>query len=425
MFDENYKQILKNELNLDDVTLLHNIVGEEEFERLLKELNNNSYSPESTFCANLHIHTKYSDGIASVKEILDNAAEFSNKTNQTFLLAITDHDTIEGTKETIRLLVENSEKYKNLKVVFGAEISTTATMFKNQNKTFDVHTLVYCINPFDKNLNAFLDNKRVLKFNLANKVLNTLNSELKDVLDRFDIQLTLEEASKIHPMILKGEDEVSHPLKKYIFAKLLFSYYVENNLEIFNMLKHKDVDMTLLSYEKPVFKYKNMFNNERYFYIYRDALEKYLNDVVKNDSCFSLEEIPEWLETALLRGKALCEKAHPMIEKECIGIDAFSDFESTVEFISALDFGLMSIAHPARLNLKNTDSDKETFYTEFFETYKKYGKEKAYAYEKYYQSYTGKKHFDCLKTINKTAELFNLKPTGGIDCHGKNIFTRV
>ena len=69
--------------------------------------------------------------------------------------------------------------------------------------------------------------KRQLKFELAKRILFDLQNGLENVLKTHNIELSLDEASKIHPMITKGEDEVSHPLKKYIFSKILFSHYVE------------------------------------------------------------------------------------------------------------------------------------------------------------------------------------------------------
>ena len=45
----------------------------------------------------------------------------------------------------------------------------------------------------------------------------------------------------MYGMILKGEDEVAHPLKKYTSGKILLDYYFPN---------------ADFSYEKPIYKFK-------------------------------------------------------------------------------------------------------------------------------------------------------------------------
>lgn len=442
MLDKNYKKTLAKYLNLNNLKELNSIVGEEEFKTLTHRLGEISYRPvkkkflkevdsydycyleSGLFCANLHAHTKHSDGLAEVKTLLDDAAAIADKNFNCkcpFLLAITDHDTLDGTKEAIRIISSNPQKYKNLKVVLGIEISTIETKMSCLKNTLDIHTLVYCINPFDEVLNNFVKEKLDKKLKLANKTLTDLKESLNTELQKLNINLTLEEAAKIHPMITKGEDEVSHPLKKYIFGKLLFAYYVENNQKLLQRLRATGVSDEELSYEKVIHKFKSMFNNERYFYIYKEALERYVNFLANGEADIKLPEIPHRLLQTLLRGKEICEMSHPSPTR---AISAFSEFSVTVKFLSSLDFGLMSIAHPARINTKNIDGNFADFFSEFFKNFKKYGKDKAYAYEKYYQSYTSKKAFEIADVIDNSAELAGLNYTGGIDSHGYNVYTR-
>ena len=166
------------------------------------------YLESGDFCANLHIHSKYSDGIMSVKQIIEHAKEIPN-----MLVALTDHDTIEGCKEALELCPDNVD------MCLGVEISTVAINFPKQPNPMPVHLLVYGINPFDKKLNEFLDKKRNLKLQLAKDTIARLNEVLSEY------NFTLEEASLCHPMILKGQDEVAHPLKKYTCAKILLNYF--------------------------------------------------------------------------------------------------------------------------------------------------------------------------------------------------------
>lgn len=65
--------------------------------------------------ADLHLHTTYSDGSNSVKEVLRHAAEHTDLR----VVAITDHDTIEGA-----LLARRLGSSFGLEVIVGEEIST-------------------------------------------------------------------------------------------------------------------------------------------------------------------------------------------------------------------------------------------------------------------------------------------------------------
>ncbi len=443
MFDADYKKTLANEIKIENLSLLDSVAGENELKFLLSKLDEQSFSPgnrtdknkidtfdlsnikKHKFCANLHVHTNASDGTAPVEELLEAALKIANDNavfdGSGFLLSVTDHDTVENAQKALQIVVSDKEKYKNLKLVLGVEISTTATEFLNQQKTLDIHTLLYCINPFEKRLTDFLQKKMKLKYELALKTLDNLKNALSCLLDELNLSLTLGEAAKIHPMITKGQDEVSHPLKKYIFARTLFSFYVDNNNEILEILKNENIDNELLSYEKPVFKYKNMFNNERYFYIYKDALEKYLNFLTGNKYSFALPAIPDYIEQYLLKAKEICELSHP---DKYRSLEAFSDFFQTLEFINTLEYGITSIAHPARINTNYVNSDNLTFYEEFWHRYKTAGKDRAFAYEKYYQSYSSSKHYERLKAIDLSSQKFNFVYTGGIDSHGAGVCSR-
>lgn len=438
-FDIEYKKALVSDKSNLDISRLNSIVGQDEFQKIVSELNCKSFMPgvrsdiskldnyddryvkSGDFCANFHVHSLYSDGAYDVTTLLDSANSFAIKSENKFIVAFTDHDSVEGVKKIVDVIYDNFDKYKNLKIILGLEVSTVATEFLSQSKTLDIHTLVYCINPYDSNLNDFLNIKMEKKYSLACETLELLKKSLSEILIRYNIELSLGEAAKIHPLITKGQDEVSHPLKKYIYAKILYSYYVENNKNISEKLKQFGVDNKLLSYEKPVFMYKEMFNNDRYFYIYKDALEKYLNFVTENNFKFKLSPIPQMIIDDLIVAKKICENSHPTKEHS---ISAFSEFSKTVEFIAQQKYGLMSIAHPARINLKNISTDNVTFFDELFSVYKSAGKAKAYGYEKFYQSYKGEKHFAVLKDIDMCAAKYNLSFTGGIDTHGKDVSRR-
>ena len=77
----------------------------------------------------------------------------------------------------------------------------------------------------------------------------------------------------------------------------------------------------------------------------------------------------------------------------------------------------MSIAHPLR-----TKAYVPEFYNYLFYNFKKYGKDKACFYEKYYQSYEDRYFIEWAPVLDRAAE--GLLPTGGYDSHGDNIISR-
>ena len=335
----------------------------------VQDSHDTRYVKSGDFCANLHVHTKYSDGIMTVPELINCAKIIPN-----MLTAITDHDTVEGAKEVYNI------NDKDADIVLGLEISTVAINFPKQPKPISIHLLVYGIDPYDTKLNDFLDEKRDLKLQLAKQTLSELNKALPEY------NFTLEEAALCHPLITKGQDEIAHPFKKYTSSKIILDYFCPN---------------ADFSYEEPFFKYKYMFQGKEPFHItYKKALENYIHT--------SLPLIPEEIFNKIQTAKSIYTAAHPTLKNM---LKPFASFEETVEFISTLDSGIMSIAHPARYKAYLPE-----FYNYLFYNFKKYGKNKALCFEKYYQSYEGSYYLDWYDIINRAAG--DLIPTGGLDSHG-------
>ncbi|AGL01336.1 PHP domain-containing protein [Desulfoscipio gibsoniae] len=92
--------------------------------------------------ADLHIHTTYSDGLSTPEEVVRMAAHTKLRA-----LAITDHDTMEGT-QSARL----EAALHGIDIVDGVELSTECD-------GLEVHILAYCIDPnntyFQEHLNVF------------------------------------------------------------------------------------------------------------------------------------------------------------------------------------------------------------------------------------------------------------------------------
>ena len=90
-------------------------------------------------CVDLHVHSIFSDGSHTPAELVDLAVN-----NGLRGLALTDHDTIEGVAEIVRL-----GKQAGIAVVSGVEISTSV-----QGRT--IHILGYGINAADTDLQKWL-----------------------------------------------------------------------------------------------------------------------------------------------------------------------------------------------------------------------------------------------------------------------------
>ena len=184
--DIEYKQQLLEALGISPKEHLsvRSIVGQKEFEYILKKYNEmpevystNLVTDESgniklqnvincKYRANLHTHTINSDGKMSVKELLDAAAKYSDRIEkkiekehiedfEPFTIAITDHNTTKGCQEAVQIIQSNPEKYKNLRLVLGIELSAAEKEADGyaSSKAYQVHLLAQNINPFDEELN--------------------------------------------------------------------------------------------------------------------------------------------------------------------------------------------------------------------------------------------------------------------------------
>lgn len=115
--------------------------------------------------ADLHSHTTYSDGILSVDELIDRA--ISNNVN---ILAITDHDCVDGSKEAFYTK-------KDIKIIYGVELST-------ERNGESVHILGYFKQPLvDSPLLIALEKQRENRIKRALKILSLLEEHFNIKLD--------------------------------------------------------------------------------------------------------------------------------------------------------------------------------------------------------------------------------------------------
>lgn len=123
----------------------------------------------------LHIHTNFSDGLFSPREILDMADKNDFKT-----ISITDHDTIEGNINAQKYLY----KY-DIKLVTGVEISS---IFERN----DVHILAYNFDHGNEKLNNLLLSIKKGRLKRAKEIIRKLKNLGVDI----DVKKVMEAAGK-------------------------------------------------------------------------------------------------------------------------------------------------------------------------------------------------------------------------------------
>lgn len=176
--DLNYKralqQGLKDTFNLNcKIEDLKSIAGPDELHQIIGKLQPNHYEVGDNFRANFHLHTRASDGNLTPTEYLEQCKDWADyifKSNKTqdelpaFSASITDHDRINSVKETIALIAQAPDKYKNFKFVSGCEFLLHG--YKEPHPAFEAVGLGF--NPFDANLQSMMKG-----FQSNNKVSDT------------------------------------------------------------------------------------------------------------------------------------------------------------------------------------------------------------------------------------------------------------
>lgn len=153
-----------------------------------------------------HVHTNFSDGLLSPKDVVKRASN-----NGVSILAITDHDTIDGISEAIE-----ESKLHNIKIIPGIELST------NYNGE-SIHVLGYFKdNRYkEKEFVEFLDKIKNRRIHRAKEMIQ----KLKDI---FNIEIKFEDVIKYgenvvaRPHIAKAIIDAGYPYTQdYIFDNFI------------------------------------------------------------------------------------------------------------------------------------------------------------------------------------------------------------
>jgi len=149
----------------------------------------------------LHIHTTASDGTFTPEQVISHAHQLKLKA-----IAITDHDTVAGSKEALRNGIPPS-----LGFLTGVEISSTPPPFYPASGSF--HLLGYSIRLDDPKLNQTLEKLQQARKNRNPAIITRLNE--------LGISITLDEVRKE-----AGEGQLGRPhiaqlmVKKRVVASI-------------------------------------------------------------------------------------------------------------------------------------------------------------------------------------------------------------
>ena len=153
-----------------------------------------------------HVHTNFSDGILSPKDIIDRAKE-----NNVSILAITDHDTIDGITEAISLANEN-----DIKLIPGIELSCN---YNNES----IHLL-----GFFKDNSYTSENLLKLLDEIKNRRIIRAKNMVKKLKEKFDINIDFNKVSELggeiiaRPHIAKAIIDAGYPYSQdYIFDNFI------------------------------------------------------------------------------------------------------------------------------------------------------------------------------------------------------------
>lgn len=117
-----------------------------------------------SFKTDMHIHSWYSDGTMSPKEIVEKYYK-----DEYFIISITDHEVTDGIAEA-----QEAARGKDIKVVPGIELATDM-------EGRELHILGYYINKDDKNLREALDRLAVIRKRRNEELLRVLREKGLDI----------------------------------------------------------------------------------------------------------------------------------------------------------------------------------------------------------------------------------------------------
>lgn len=159
---------------------LEPIAGPFELKKIISSLKPEQYVAGDNFRANFHLHTIASDGRFTPEEFLEQCKMWADEIFlkgkiqdelPPFSAAITDHNAIDSVLDTIALISQNPDKYKNFKFAVGCEFLFDG--YKKPNSHFEAVGLGF--NPFASELTPLFKGSDAYSNNIesASKVLSS------------------------------------------------------------------------------------------------------------------------------------------------------------------------------------------------------------------------------------------------------------
>lgn len=429
---------------------LNSVMGKSQLQKLLDEFTPVDFSigkdfdgaRNMTFRVNLHNHTTASDGKLTVEQFLEQARKYADRIAQNtqsddkppFTIAITDHDTLDGCRDALNILAADPEKYKNLKVVLGSEISVSNCDSEIVSRPLNFELVGYCQNPYDEKLVKILDNIQQTR-------QKNVEQFLEKITDKFpEFNLNIDEAKEFHANLrTMRTNGVLYLAGDYARFKIALTEYVKRINEILPDDTEKLSADKLFKQFGENYYYRMDAFGERNIpeYFQKHGLKDYLIEkgLWTEENAQDFEQIfkTDLKDKEDFITQTVKESLPTLHDRKQYSINPEDIFEATTD-------GFYGFAHPAIIDFASDNisparkklceekmfAPHENLVYEIFNSLKQIGKEKFYASEINYQSYpqnADKKWMDFMKTIADNPNL-NLKYTGGIDAHKPSIFIK-
>lgn len=445
MNDIEYKRALLRGLGESEEHLekLEAIAGKQEFLEFLNyakdkpelytaETNDFQNVKDAIFQGNFHIHTTNSDGVMSIEEFLDLGAKYADKfvhknKNKKVYLAITDHDTVNGDIEALKIIIKNPQKYKNLRIILGVEMSS-AFSSPYMSKTRDAHLLHYCLNPFDHPVTELNQERLNLLYIDINEALNGAREKYSKINGEYNITYSLEEIIKMRPQLKLFPHDARLTLKDYMQFKLLFADLVTENKEIMELLEEQGIKKDTLDFTIPKFMIKKS-EKSPYWLNYVEKTREYIEGLLKNKNPKIIDEFKNKF------GKVSDKVLYPLETMETEVLNPASplyikydaklvEFETVVRFFGSKEYTLSGIAHPAHtLRGEINNPNKKLIIHDFFSKFKEYLGQDNMTIEQHYP-YLKEVPTSWINMVNYVADFYPHIPSGGRDSHRNSFFTR-
>lgn len=386
---------------------------------------------------NMHNHTLHSDGQMQVARFLDQASSYADKvfakTGKPYIVAITDHDILDGVQEAATIIAQDPYKFRNLKLVLGTELSVSHINPEDVKAPLNFEMIGYGLNPFNEKFNAFLRKLREGRQITVQQFISKINEEYKG------LNLNWTEAQQFSPNLGKGTSNGHLWLARdYAVFKSYLKLYADriNSLVMTDPAKKLDIDKLMIptSTDYRLRKNQGLVNGvEDYFRTFGiEGYNSYKSTELKQIFASGLDpqqiKSIEKLRDDFLRPNGAMINPNVTVTHEQV-FDAYRQ---------SGDAGMFGVAHPGFIQA-NMYSDKIAKYCEgrsdrepnhhliwvFFNRLVQSGQELFKCSEANYQSYgNDTSRLPWIQYMRETAQKLGLLRAGGVDCHTQSLFTK-